>query len=44
MTHHLFIVNPAAGKADRSEAIEKAVNADREQGLVEGKVSLYRTT
>ncbi len=44
MTHHLFIVNPAAGKADRSEAIEKAVNADKEQGLVEGKVSLYRTT
>lgn len=44
MTHHLFIVNPAAGKADRSEAIEKAVNADREQGLVEGKASLYRTT
>ncbi len=44
MTHHLFIVNPAAGKADRSEAIEKAVNADKEQGLVEGEVSLYRTT
>ena len=25
MTHHIFIVNPAAGKADRSEAIEKAI-------------------
>ncbi|MBQ8324958.1 MAG: YegS/Rv2252/BmrU family lipid kinase [Clostridia bacterium] len=43
MTHHLFIVNPAAGKADRSEAIEKAVNNAKEQGAVEGEVSLYRT-
>ena len=44
MTHHLFIVNPAAGKADRTEAIEKAVRSAKEQGDVEGEVSLYRTT
>lgn len=44
MTHHIFIVNPAAGKADRSEAIEKAINSAREQNAVTGEVTVYRTT
>ncbi len=44
MTHHLFIVNPAAGKADRTETIEKTVKSAIEQGEVDGKAILYRTT
>ena len=44
MTHHIFIVNPAAGKADRSEAIEKAINSAREQNAVTGEVTIYRTS
>ena len=40
MTHHIFIVNPAAGKADRSEAIEKAINSAREQNAVTGEVTI----
>ena len=40
MTDHIFIVNPAAGKADRTEAISNAVK----QLTVDGNVEVYTTT
>lgn len=40
MTDHIFIVNPAAGKADRTEAISNAVK----QLHVDGNVEVYTTT
>lgn len=40
MTDHVFIVNPAAGKADRTAAIKKAVSALS----VDGNVEVYHTT
>ncbi len=40
MTDHLFIVNPAAGKTDRTEFITKAVM----EIPAEGNVSIYTTT
>lgn len=40
MTDHIFIVNPAAGKADRTEAISNAVK----NLSVDGNVEVYTTT
>ncbi len=43
MIHHLFVVNPAAGKTDRTEFIEKAAKAAEESGIAEGGITVYRT-
>lgn len=41
MTDHLFLINPAAGKTDRTQAISKAVAAIGD--LASGNIELYTT-
>ena len=43
MTEHLFIVNPAAGKTDRTAFVEKAAKSARESGNADGEITVYRT-
>ena len=43
MTEHLFIVNPAAGKSDRTAFVEKAAKTAKEEGKIDGKITVYRT-
>lgn len=44
MTDHLFIVNPAAGKTDRTEFISKAARAVKTNGNVgDGDIVIYTT-
>lgn len=43
MTDHLFIVNPAAGKTDRTEFIAKAATAAQNDEKIDGNVTVYTT-
>lgn len=40
MTDHIFVVNPVAGKEDRTEPITNAINKKK----IDGNVEIYRTT
>ena len=44
MTEHLFIVNPAAGKTDRTTFVEKAAKAAKEEWKIDSKITVYRTS